>query len=49
MGRMLLNSVLVAAVFQCTQVQISSAVACNCVREHVQASVHSLTGWGRLT
>ena len=36
MGRMLLSSVLVAVVFQCTQGQISSAVACNCVREHVQ-------------
>ena len=31
MGRMMLSSVLVAVVFQCTQVQISSAVACNFV------------------
>ena len=31
MGRMMLNSVLVAVVFQCTQVQISSAVSCNFV------------------
>ena len=30
-GRMMLSSVLVAVVFQCTQVQISSAVACNFV------------------
>ena len=28
---MMLSSVLVAVVFQCTQVQISSAVACNFV------------------
>ena len=31
MGRMMLSSVLVAVVFQCTQVQIASAVACNFV------------------